>query len=284
MTEKPDLEKILETIATKSTDYKLFSSRYLVNLIPDKSGAFGKVLLGYDLLSQKSIAVKKLSSVDAAKYEHMIMESYGSNEFLPKAYDFFAENNEGYIVMERIDSAQLGNHLRGEKREKGKAVRITMNTLRGLRHLHTKGFLHTDIQPKNLLINEDRSATLKIIDFGCAVKKKGRVWKGKPNGGTWEYMPPEQFEELAVLDESSDVYEAAGVCIYLITGKAPFLPSFDNSPTVWKEYRAECQRLHSMQPDFTTADKALESILLKATNPDKTKRYQTAQEMIDALK
>lgn len=265
---------------------KGYWNRYEVDLTPKHLGAFGQLYFGYDPILQRKVAIKKLSSIESAKYEARVMAGYGAHEFLPQVYDFFTFGTDGYIVMEFIEGQRLGHHLKGRKREKGKAVRITMNILRGLRHLHKKGYLHTDIQPENILIHEDQSRTVKIVDFSSAVKKnRDGIWKGKPKGGTWEYMPPEQFEKNAILDDSSDVYAAAGVCVYLLTGQAPFLPDFEitGEDTVDK-YRAECKTLHSYILECDLNDKSLKEILIKATHPNRKKRYRSAQELINALR
>lgn len=279
-----NLNRLITSMALNETDYKLFFNRYMLDFTSERAGAFGKIIFGYDLRSPKSVAVKQLLDIEAARNEFNIMKGYGTNKFLPKAHDFFIDKNKGYIIMEYIDGTELGNHLGGEEMEETKSIKITRKILKGLKHLHAKGFLHTDVQPENIMIKEEKPMTVKLIDFGCAVKKKDNgTWTGKPSGGTWEYMPPEQFNDPAVLDESSDLYSAAGVCIYLLTGKAPFLPSFSNGPDVWEEYLAACRSLHSRQPKFSIENKALEGILLKATSPEMAKRYRSAEEFIDAL-
>ena len=262
-----------------------FLNKYKVDLMPKHSGVFGQIYIGFDMTLKREVAIKRLSNIESAKEEARVMAAYGANEFLPHVYDFFTFGIDGYIVMELIQGQRLGDHLKGKIREKGKAIRITMNILQGLSHLHKKGYLHTDIQPKNILINKDRSYTVKIVDFGSTVKKgSDGLWRGKPKGGTWEYMPPEQFESDVSLDDSSDVYAAAGICAYLLSGRAPYLPDFENTGYNEEKYRNECYRLNSKILACDMPDESLKEILVKATHPDRENRYGSAKDLIKALR
>lgn len=266
---------------------QMISTRYCYNREGDFVGAVGKVSIGCDTLLQRNVVIKMVRDKESALREATVMAKYGSSRFLPQIYDYYTDKMGGNIVMEYIDGKDLGHHIQGHARTQDSAVHITMNILRGLRHLHSKDVIHGDIQPRNILIHENIADSLKIIDFGTAVlKNPDGHWVGTPFGGTWEYMPPEQFERPAVLDNRSDLYAAAGVCIYLLTGKAPCIPEgtgCGGSNTV-DEYKSACHRLHKDGLFCPLPENKLTDILQKALHPDKTKRFQSAQEFISALR
>ena len=95
------------------------------------------------------------------------------------------------------------------------AVHIAIGTLEALKNLHAAGFIHSDIQPKNILFNPYDGA-VSIIDFGAAVEigERGR-------DRCWEYSAPEQWGG-GECTRRTDAFAVVGVLIYLLTGRAPF--------------------------------------------------------------
>ena len=162
---------------------------------------------------------------------------------------------------------RLGHFKKGIIHDQQIAVQITINILEGLKVIHQQGILHCDITPHNVLITNPDPETVKIIDFGSAVRTdEFGEYKGKHKGATRWYRPPELKKEndifTANLNRSSDLYSAACVCLYLLTGQAPFYK------------KRACEQI-------TNQD--LQKILRKATRKNKKKRFQSAQEFIDAL-
>ncbi len=87
--------------------------------------------------------------------------------------------------------------------------------LKALEVLHEKGFVHCDVQPKNVLIDVSSSVPrLTLIDFGACLRKEVEASKTR----TWEYSAPEQWNRETV-DEKTDVFGTAGVLFYLLTGR-----------------------------------------------------------------
>ena len=140
------------------------------------------------------------------------------------------------ILMELVQGEALGHLRRGRRRSPRDAVRITMSILRGLRSMHDKGYVHSDIAPHQIY---DTGQGIKILDLGSAVRL------GTTGGaGSWEYMPPEQFaaRNQRKLDVTADLYATAGVLVYLLTGRAPYAAHAGGSAN---EYKARLLAAHS---------------------------------------
>jgi len=236
---------------------------YEVDLKPIGKGFYSTVFQGFENNSHKRVAIKRLMNIQNAMREVELMKKCGKHPNIVEFYDFFCINHIAYIVMEYIAGGRLGFYKEGKKRDLNLSLKITITILKALDHLHQKGILHTDIQPHNILMIGDLPETLKIIDLGSAVEKQadGR-YRGKSRGGTDGFMPPEQNRSTANNDDSSDVYSAACIFLYLITGKAPFKP---------------LEALQSIQ------EKPLQKTLSKALSTDIMKRYRTANEFIKVL-
>lgn len=177
------------------------------------------------------------------------------------------EEHKGYIVLEYHQGTRLGHFIKGTIHDQNLAVKITINILEGLKVIHQHGILHCDITPHNILICNKDPQTVKIIDFGSAVRtNKSGEYIGNHKGATRWYRAPELKKEnnifTADLNYSSDVYSAACVCLYLLTGQAPFYK------------KKACDQLFNHD---------LQMVLRKATRKNKKRRFQKAQELIDAL-
>lgn len=209
---------------------------YTVNLRQQGYGGSGLVYFGYDLINKREIAVKKMPDIARSLREAWIMQSYGKDKRYTEFYDFFIHDNHGCIVMEKINGNLLKQYdLRG-------SIKITINILNALENLHSKGILHTDISPRNIMLTNQETWEIKLIDFGRAVWKDSHgVFRGKAKG----WMTPFANE----ISNDYDLYATAAVCLYMVTGDTDL---------------------------SLLSDPALKSILKKAMHKSPSSRYQTA--------
>ncbi|WP_181884521.1 protein kinase domain-containing protein [Neobacillus piezotolerans] len=206
-------------------------------------GGSSLVYFGVDSIGKREIAVKKMSNIAKALREAWIMKSYGEYKGLVQFYDFFIHEGHAWIVMERV----YGNELK--QYDLISSIKITINILKSLNKLHSKGILHTDIGPKNILLTDRVNCEIKLIDFGLSVVKDRKgVYRGKANG----WMGPSEID----ISDNYDLYGAAAVCVYMINGQSK--PS-------------------------TLEDLKLRTILEKAMHDKPSKRYQTAKEFQNDL-
>ena len=96
---------------------------------------------------------------------------------------------------------------------------LMMQALDGLQNAHQAGVVHRDIKPNNLLVLRD--GTLKVLDFGVARLAASNLTAAGMLLGTPQYMSPEQARGQN-LDARADVFSAAGVFHYMLSGHPPF--------------------------------------------------------------
>lgn len=189
-----------------------------------------------------------------------------------------------FIVMEYVHGENLRAVLRamdrlGERLAPALAVKLAIDVLRGLDHAHKATneagqplhLVHRDLSPDNILVSYQ--GEVKLLDFGIA-KAEGRttttqvgVVKGKP-----QYMSPEQAKARLV-DARSDLFSAAVVLRELLTGERRFTDD---------EARWESARNWLPQP-VPGLPGELDSILLRALEPEPSRRFQSADELATEL-
>lgn len=141
-----------------------------------------------------------------------------------RIYEFNTQFHSPFLVMELYSALNLKLILReGPDQIAYLAEKIIDESANALHYLHLKGWVHCDLKPDNLLVNDD--GDVKLIDFTIAQKPKPNFLKifgvRKPVRGTRSYMSPEQIRGQT-LDGRSDVYSFGCVVFELLTGKPPY--------------------------------------------------------------
>ncbi len=176
---------------------------------------------------------------------------------------------QGRTVKEMIAQAPLST---------ADAITIAVQVCQGLAKAHAAGIVHRDIKPANVIVTEDGIA--RILDFGIA------KLAGRPGGtqagmilGTVRYMSPEQISgEIA--DARTDLWAMGVVLFEMIAGRAPF--SGDSTIALMNAIvHSEPAPLWSSGRDIP---RTLEAVITRVLRKNPLDRYQSAQEMIDALK
>ena len=130
------------------------------------------------------------------------------------------------LILELIDATTLDQRLPQSHAE---AVRIFHQVAKGLAHMHTRGFIHADIKPNNILVTED--AQVKIIDFGqgCAIGTVKKRIQGTPG-----YMAPEQAHRQSIT-EKTDIYNLGATMYWVLVGEVipTALPPKDDSDSLY---------------------------------------------------
>lgn len=268
------------------SDKNVLAGRYeLIEKIGD--GGMAIVYKAKDRLLKRFIAVKILKPefVQDIKFvENFRKESHAaaslSHPNIVSIYDVGQEGNINYIVMELVSGKTLNELIKEEApMDYRKAADITKQVASGLSAAHKKGIVHRDVKPHNILMTEDGIA--KITDFGIAkaVTNTTIVDSGKDNVmGSVHYFSPEQAKGANV-DEKSDIYSLGIVLYEMLTGKVPF--DGDNPVTI-----ALMQINEPVTPPSVfnhNVPPGLERIVMKAVEKQPKNRFDSADEMIDAL-
>ncbi len=189
----------------------------------------------------------------------------------------FGEQEVTYIVMEYVDGGTLKDRLK-HALPVPEAVGFIIQAAEGLACAHRNGIIHRDVKPANMLLRKD--GHLLLSDFGIAKILEGasnltRVGTGI---GTPQYMSPEQGTGQPV-DRRSDIYSLGIVLFHCLTGRVPF--TADNPMTI------TIKHLHDPLPyDRLVAEGVpdpIVQVVLKMTAKVPNERYQSADEVIDAL-
>ncbi len=248
-------------------------------------GGMADVYRANDVVDGKPVAVKILKKEFAENEEFLRRfrnESKAtallSHPNIVKIYDVGFSDRIQFIVMEYIDGITLNEYIeQSGVLDWRDAVHFVTQILRALQHAHSKGIVHRDIKPQNIMMLRD--GTIKVMDFGIAkfAREEGKTGTDKAIG-TVHYISPEQARGAAT-DAKSDLY-SVGVMLYeMLTGKKPF--DHENPVSVAVMHmQADPKRPRSIQADLAPG---LEEIILKAMQKDPADRYQSARDMMDDL-
>ncbi len=268
----------------------LLNNRYQVIQVIG-AGGFGETFLAEDthLPSRRRCVIKQLKPItnnDPQTYkiiqqrferEAATLEYLGEScNQIPKLYAYFSENGQFYLVQEWIDGQTLTNIIQAKGFEKEATVRqILLDLLSVLDYVHSKGIIHRDIKPDNIILRALDGKPV-LIDFG-AVKETIHSVVNSPGYptrslviGTPGYMPSEQAIGRPVY--ATDIYSLGLTAIYLLTGKHPqeLLTDLQTGEILWQQHAP------NVSPQFRM-------VLNRAIKPHVGDRYSTASKMLHDL-
>ena len=195
-----------------------------------------------------------------------------------KIFDVCNSPSLQYIVMEYIDGISLKDYIEQQRVIRVKeAVHFTTQILRALMHAHSKGIVHRDIKPQNIMLLSN--GRIKVTDFGIArlITSQTSTITDKAIGSV-HYIAPEQARGAAT-DARADLY-SVGVMLYeMLTGKLPFDASSAVSVAVM-QLQADPKMPRQINPNIPVG---LEEITIQAMQKDPNARYQSAAEMLQDL-
>lgn len=255
---------------------------------PIGSGAMGTVYVGYSVDSGTKVAIKRvndryadeMSIRNRARLEASLsfrhpnmIEMIGLCEYPNKRGPIFMLSN--YVSGQNIDKYIKNYYGYVENKEEFIALKIC-KVLDALEYLHYKGVVHRDIKPSNIMI-DNNTGEPKLMDLGVA-----KLFNSKTLAtglvGTPQYASPEQIDRTdddEALTPAADIY-ALGVTFYeLLTGVNPFDSEIESEVL--------SNNLKKKLPKNKLISRKMMSVLRKATEKDKKKRYQTAKDFKCAI-
>ncbi len=262
---------------------KILDNRYEI-LERIGTGGMAVVYKGRDHRLNRLVAVKILKA-DLAQDEdfrrRFNAESQAvaqlSHPNIVSVYDVSRGGDTEYIVMELIDGITLKQYM--EKRGQlnwRETLHFITQIMRGLSHAHSRGIIHRDIKPQNIMVMRDGS--VKVADFGIACLENAAQTLTQEALGSVHYISPEQARGDRI-DARSDIYSAGVVLYEMLTGRLPF--EGDSAVSVAIQHLSSIplapREINREIPE------QLELICMKAMAPDPDRRYPSADAMIADL-
>ncbi len=248
-------------------------------------GGMAYVYRAYDRVEDRWVAIKILKEELAGNSDFLRRfrnESKAiamlSHPNIVKVFDVSFGDQIQYIVMEYIDGITLKQYIEQEGVIRwNEAVHFTIQILMALEHAHSKGIVHRDIKPQNIMLLQN--GTIKVADFGIArfLQSETTTMTDKAIGSV-HYIAPEQARGDYITDKA-DIY-SVGVMLYeMITGKLPF--EADNAVSVaLMQLQAKPVMPRELNPAIP---RGLEQITMRAMEKSPVDRFQSAGEMLDDL-
>ncbi len=199
----------------------------------------------------------------------------------PNIVNVFDVNQDGdidYFVMELVEGITLKQYIkkRGGVLNWREALHFSTQIMQTLGHAHSRGIVHRDIKPQNIMVLRDGS--VKVADFGIARIADSQRTMTRETLGSVHYISPEQAKGSEV-DERSDIYSAGVVLYEMLTGRLPYegdtpvavaVQHINSIPLAPRELNPEIPR-------------GMEQIIMKAMAQDRELRYPNAEAMLADL-
>jgi len=187
-----------------------------------------------------------------------------------------------YFVMPCFEGPTLRQHLTQVRRlPLREAFTVADEILDALDYAHSKGIVHRDVKPENVVLSPE-SGTI-LVDFGIAraiaASESDRVTRSGFTVGTTTYMSPEQAAGASELDHRSDLYSFGCLLFECLTGQPPFAHRMD-ALVLEMHQRAAPPDARDLLPSLS---RPLAKLLAKALEKDPGNRWQSAAEMREAL-
>jgi len=192
-------------------------------------------------------------------------------------YDVSRSSDTEYIVMELIEGITLKQYMQRRGALTWKEVlHFSTQISKALAHAHSRGIIHRDIKPHNILILADSS--VKVTDFGIARLTNLQDTLTNETLGSVHYISPEQAKG-GHIDARTDIYSLGVVMYEMLTGRLPF--EGDSAVSIAIQHISSIP----LQPREINGDvpAGLESITMRAMNPDLNARYQSAEVLHEDL-
>jgi serine/threonine protein kinase len=273
------------------------------------AGGMGEVYLATDIIAGRKAALKLLPmrfTGDAERLNRFEQEAHAvvalNHPNILTVYEIGEDHSIHYIASELIEGETLRERLTRGPMQLSEAVDIAIQVASALAAAHQAGIVHRDIKPENIMLRPD--GYVKVLDFGIAKLAEQEVPVTTPRDealllvetnlgsilGTVRYMSPEQASGASV-DKRTDIW-SLGVLFYeMVSGHAPFIGNAPaRSATALHAGPREVMTsiLEKEPPPVTSyirhSPAELQQIIGKALRKDRTKRYQSAGEMLQALK
>jgi serine/threonine protein kinase len=254
-------------------------------------GGMGQVFLCEHTYMRRRVAIKVLPPTKAQDpvslarfYREARVASALDHPNIVKTYDIDQDANLHFLVMEYVDGTSLLDLVkRFGPLNVLRASHYIRQACQGLQYAHQAGMIHRDIKPGNIMV--DRQGTAKLLDMGLARfyrDEKDQLtlkYDDKNVLGTADYVAPEQTRDSRNIDIRADIYGMGATFYYILTGQPPF-PEPSVAEKLIAHQTKKPRPIRELRPEVPVG---LAKIIDKMMAKDPKERFQTPQEVVDAL-
>ena len=278
---KAGYETVLDELDARDKPWQLGNYEILEQI---GYGGMGVIYRARQRHSQRIVAVKRVLSYRADSHgalqrfrrEAQAVASLDHPNILPIYEVSESEDGLPFFSMKFAEKGSLSENVASLRAEPRKCVELMAKVARAVEYAHSRGVLHRDIKPGNILLN-DRGEPL-VSDFGLAKLLDGNndLTRSLTTFGTAGFIAPEQADGGAAdLTSAADVYSLGAVLFNLLAGRPPFLGSNPVS-VIRKASETQAPKLRSVVPSL---DRDLETICARCLERNPKARYQSAGDL-----
>lgn len=250
-------------------------------------GGMGTVYLAHDLVLDRKVAIKLLSSalihdaelVGRFEREGRLTAGLEHPNIVP-VYSIGRSEGRPFMVMKYLEGSALSVLIRNRRTlPRDELLMLVRQLAAGLDFIHSRGFIHRDIKTGNIFVSPAGHAT--ILDFGILRPSRGAeaITRTGMVMGTPQYMAPEQALGLRDIDHRADLYALAVVVFECLTGAPPF--EADN------DLKLVQMQAHATPPDVRTRARwlpeGISPVMARALAKNPETRFSTASDLSLAL-
>ncbi|QVL34600.1 serine/threonine protein kinase [Telmatocola sphagniphila] len=256
-------------------------------------GGMGRVFLAEHMILKRLVAIKLLSpseAKDPSMLSRFLREARAvaamDDPNIVRIFDVEVDVSNPLMIMEFVDGTSLQELVAdGGPIPLEYAAHYIAQAALGLQHAMELGLIHRDIKPGNLLL--DRNGVVKVADLGLAkFRNRGKdstliqQYESERVLGTADYLAPEQAIDSSAVDIRVDIYGLGGTFYFLLTGEVPF-PDATIPEKVLAHQQRPVESVRRRRPEIP---KEIDEIIARMMEKRPKDRYQTPQEVVDALK
>lgn len=249
----------------------IIDSKYEILKLLNTGGMNSAIYLALDKKLNRQWAIKKVrksssQTTSMLMAEASIMKNL-DHPMLPRIVGIEEDLKFFYIIMDFVQGENLKTVVTSSgPQAQDTVVSWGVKLCDVLTYLHGKGIVYRDMKPANIMLSPD--GNIKLIDFGIAREYKENASEDTTALGTEGYAAPEQYEGKGQTDARTDVYGMGITLFQLLTGVNP------------SSYQENIFSIRLQNPNLSSG---LDKIILKCTNKDPKKRYQSTEELKKAL-
>src|SRR5690348_11615951 len=272
------LDELLGRIHGPDADWLLGNYQILDEI---GRGGMGVIYRARQRHSRRIVAVKRILSYQAESHETLMrfrreaeaVASLDHPNIVPIYEVSESEDGLPFFSMKFATGGSLHRAAPTLRNDTHRCVQLIAKVARAVEYAHSRGILHRDLKPGNILLDE-RSEPL-VSDFGLAkwLDTNKDLTKSLTTFGTPGYIAPEQAEALATdLTPAADVYSLGAILFDLLTGRPPFL-GVNALSVIRQASETPAPKLRSLTRSH---DRDLETICARCLERDPKARYQSA--------